>query len=177
MTRELALLVVVAVTLVLLGLGVWAWRRRARRDSGIVPPHGDVPAGAEVISTARGFYVAATRHDQPLERLAIRGLAFRSRADVTVTDHGVAVDLPGSERLFLPAAQIAGADVATVAIDRVVERDGLARITWCPVGAGDTDALVDLYFRPQDSTARALADAIATLLPTPASTTPTGSDE
>lgn len=177
MTRELALLVVVAVTLMLLGLGVWAWLRRARRDGSIVPPHGEVPAGAEVITTAHGFYVAATRHDQPLERLAIRGLAFRSRADVIVTDRGVAVDLPGTERFFLPTVQIAGADVATVAIDRVVERGGLARVTWRPLAVTDADALVDLYFRPQDSTARALTDAIATLLPTPASTTPTGSDE
>jgi len=173
MTRELALLTIVVFALLLLALGVWAWRRRVRRDHGLAAPVGEAPADAAAIATVSGFYVATTRHDQPLERLAIRGLGFRSRVDVVVTTAGVALDLPGQPRLFLPADRIAAVDQATVAIDRVVEKNGLVRLVWQP-GIASAEP-VDSYFRPQDASARALADAISGILPA-RTTTPTGTD-
>lgn len=176
MTRELALLIIVAVALLLVGSGVWAWRRRSRRDAGLTAPVGEIPADAVEIAAASGFYVATTRHDEPLERLAIRGLGFRSRADVTVTTAGVALDLPGQPRLFLPVDRIVSVDRATVAIDRVVERDGLVRISWRGAAADGADTAVDSYLRPQDVSARTLADAVAGILPAQTSTTPTGTD-
>lgn len=185
MTREGALLIIIGVVIVLIGLGIVAWLRRTRRDAGIAAPVGEIPAGAAITNTSSGLYVATTRHDEPLERLAIAGLGFRSRVDVTVTDRGVALDLVGQPRLFLPLTQIASADIATVAIDRVVEPGGLVRITW-RTGAGDDGAaqIVDSYLRPQDGSARALADAIAATLPAHAASpnltdptdTPTGTD-
>lgn len=188
MSREGALLVILAVVVVLIGLGVVAWRRRARRDSGFVAPVGEIPSGAEATSTASGFYVATTRHDEPLERLAIAGLAFRSRVVVTVTDCGVGLALAGSAPLFLPVAQIAAVDLARVAIDRVVEPGGLVRLTWSAARTGGGSELVDTFLRPQDASARALADAIAATLPAPSAPaeasasktsptdTPTGTD-
>ncbi len=159
MTREAALLIIVAVAISLLGLVAWGWRRRTRRDAGFVPPVGEVPAGATVLGVFPALYVATTRHGEPLERLAIRGLGFRSRADVTVTDAGVALDLVGQPRLFIERARIDGVAQATVAIDRVVERDGLARLDWrIPTDGGDV--VVDSYFRPQETSARTLADAL-----------------
>ena len=172
MTREIALLILVAFTAVLLGLGVWSWRRRARRDAALVAPVGDVPADAEVVLRFTGFYVATTRHDEPLERLAIDGLAFRSRVDGVVTDRGIALDLPGLRRLFIDTASIMTAERATVTIDRVVEKGGLARIDW----RIDADTIVDSYFRPQDTTARAIVDAVSSTLSAQTSTTPTGTD-
>jgi len=171
MTREAALLVIVAVTLVLLGLGVWAWRRRARRDGALPAPHGEIPEGATTRASHSGFYVATTQHGEPLERLAIRGMAFRSRVDVTVTDRGIALDLTGQPRLFLPADRIAEVAQATVAIDRVVEKDGLVRVTWQVA-----DQYVDSYLRAQDASARTLAAAITDALPAQPQTTPTGTD-
>ena len=162
MTQEGALLVVVAVALGLLGLVAWGWRRRTRRDAALVPPVGEVPAGAAVIGVFAVLYVATTAHDQPLERLAVRGLGFRSRADVTVTDAGVALDLTGQPRLFIPRSRILGATQATVAIDRVVERDGLARLDW-RLTSPDGATVVDSYFRPQETSARALVDALRQL--------------
>ncbi|MCG7415225.1 hypothetical protein MHK74_11725 [Microbacterium aurum] len=171
MSREGALLVMIAVAIALLAIGVIAWRRRTRRDADLAAPFGEAPAAAVERERVSGLYVATTRHGEPLERLAIRGLGFRSRVDVTVTDRGVALDLTGQPRLFLETARIADVDLATVAIDRVVERGGLVRLTW---RAGDT--LVDSYLRPQDGSARALAAAIAAILPASTSTTPTGTD-
>jgi hypothetical protein len=161
MTREIALLVIVGVAVVLLGLLVWAWRRRARRDAGLGAPVGELPAGAVVRAVFPALYVATTRHGQPLERLAIARLGFRSRADVTVTDAGIALDLTGQPRIFLSIDRIQDVAQATVAIDRVVERDGLVRLSW----RLDDTTVVDSYLRPQDASARSLADAVAAVLP------------
>lgn len=174
MTREAALLVMIGVVVVLLGLGVLAWRRRGRRDAGLQAPIGEIPADAAIASTVSGLYVATTAHDQPLERLAIRGLGFRSRADLIVTDKGVAWDIVGQPRMFLATADIESVTLATVAIDRVVEPGGLVRLTW---RTGET--AVDTYFRPQDGSARDLAEAITDAITPPStltSTTPTGAD-
>jgi hypothetical protein len=168
MTREGALVVIILVALGLLGLLAWAWLRRTRRDAGLATPVGEAPQGATTLSRFPSLYVATTRHGEPLERLAIRGLAFRSRADVTVTDAGVALDLTGQPRVFLGIGRIVDVAQATVAIDRVVERDGLVRLSW----RLDGGRIVDSYLRPQDASARALADAVRGIL-TP---TQTGTD-
>lgn len=162
MSREGALAVMIGVAVIALALMVWAWMRRTRRDARFSAPVGDVPDGAAVLGAFPGLYVATTRHGEPLERLAIRGLGFRSRAEITVTDAGVVLDLPGQPRMFVAADRIADAAQATVAIDRVVERDGLARLSW----RIDDDTVVDTYLRPQDASAHALADTIRRLLPT-----------
>lgn len=166
MTREGALLVMAGVALVILVLLAVAWLRRTRRDARYSAPVGELPDGAEEWGVFPGLYVATTRHDEPLERLAIRGLGLRSRVDVTVTSAGIALDLPGQPRIALLRDRLVDAAQATVAIDRVVERDGLTRVSW----RIDDDTVVDTYLRPQDASAKALADAIRPLIIT------TGSD-
>jgi hypothetical protein len=172
MTREAALIVTIAFALVLIGVLAWAWWRRTRRDSGLAAPVGEAPADAATLFTHEALYVATTRHGEPLERLAIRGLGFRSRADLTVTSAGVALDLTGQPRFFLATERIVEVAQATVAIDRVVERDGLVRISW-RVDADGTHSgtVVDSYIRPQDASARVVCDEIDALL------TLTGTDE
>lgn len=165
MTREGALLIILAVVVLLVALGVASWRRRVRRDAGIVVPTGEIPDGAAATYAASGFYVASTRRDQPLERLALRGLGFRSRADVTVTARGVAVELPGQPPFFVPLERIEAVGLATVAIDRVVEPGGLVRVAWQADRVDGGREAVDSYLRPQDGSARSLADAIAATLP------------
>lgn len=164
MNREMTALTILLLAVVLIGVGLWAWRKRTRRDAGITAPWGEAPAGAETLATFAGFYVATTRHDEPLERLAIRGLGFRSRVEITVTDAGVALDLTGQPRVFLASERIDTADQATVAIDRVVERDGLVRVVW----RTDGGERVDSYLRSGDSSARSLTEAIGRILTTSA---------
>lgn len=171
MTREGALLVMIAVAVALLALGAFAWRRRSRRDAGITAPFGEVPDAAAVQTVSTGFYVATTRHGEALERLAIRGLGFRSRVDVTVTDRGVALDLVGQPRMFIATDRIASVSQATTAIDRVVEPGGLVRLAWRTDGTTET---VDSYLRPQDQSAQGLAAAITAILPP---STPTATDQ
>jgi len=168
MTREGALTVIVLVTIGLIGLLVWAWSRRARRDAAPLVPPGELPQGATVLARFESLYVATTKHEEPLERIAAPGLAFRGRAAVTISDAGIAVDLTGQERLVLTPDRIVDVGQSTVAIDRVVEPGGLTRLTW----RTDTRGIVDSYFRPQDASAKALADAIRGIL----TTSSTGTD-
>lgn len=142
MTRELAVVITIGIAVVALAAMALAWRRRTRRDAHLVAPLG-VPEHAEVLSRHGMLYVATTQHEQPLERLAVKSLAFRARGELTVTDRGVALSLDGEPTVFLPSARMVSAGRATVAIDRVVEPGGLIRITW-----NITDAQpVDSYLR------------------------------
>ena len=161
MTREAALAVMIGVAVLLLAALALAWWWRTRRDAGMVAPVGEVPADATELARWEGLYVATTAHEQPLERLAVRGLGFRSRAVTTVTDRGIGLEMPGSPALFIPAEQLVAADQSTVVIDRVVERDGLVRLVW----RIDSEHVVDSYLRPQEASARAVADSIRPLIP------------
>lgn len=168
MTREGVLLLTLLFVVVLIGIGALAWLRRRRRDADAHIPVGDAPDGSSTLVSHRTLYVATTRYGEPLERLALRGWGFRSRADLIVTDAGLVVDLTGQPRAFFDADRLAEVDQATVAIDRVVEPGGLVRVAW----RLDDGTLVDSYFRPQDASARAVADSIRPLL----SHSSTGSD-
>ncbi|MBB2977031.1 hypothetical protein FHX49_002623 [Microbacterium endophyticum] len=160
MTREGALLVMLGVAVALVGLMVWGWLRRTKRDSALTAPFGEAPSGSRLLSTFSGLYVATTVHGDALERLAIRGLGFRAAATFVVFDTGLALDLAGEERIFIPRERIIAANQATVTIDRVVERDGLTRFVWLLAD----DTTVDSYFRPQDTSSRALAAALESLI-------------
>jgi hypothetical protein len=168
--RWVAVVAIVLVVALIFWLMWRGWKRRTERDAELTAPFADLPADAAVRAHFSGFYVATTAHDEPLERLAIGGLAFRSRMDLTVTAAGVALDLPGLERVVLTPERIVAVDQATVAIDRVVEKDGLVRIVWTT----PQDVVVDTYLRAQDASARQVADAVRAISPT--ASTPDGSD-
>lgn len=142
MTRDIAIALTIAAGLVALLAMFFAWRRRVRRDSGYRAPIG-VPEHADVIARHPVLYVATTRHNDPLERLAIAPMAFRARGELVVTDRGVALSLDGAPTVFLSADRISQVDRATVAIDRVVEPGGLVRIVWTV----QEDVLVDSFVR------------------------------
>jgi len=166
MSREAALTVMLVAAVLLIALMAWGWWRRSRRDAALTAPAEQPPADARVLATFPGLYVATTAHGTALERLAAKGLGFRARGTLTVTDAGVVLDLAGSPRVFIASARLAEVAQASVTIDRVVERDGLVRLCWRLTD----DTVVDSYFRPQEDSARALAAAIERLLPSDTST-------
>jgi hypothetical protein len=78
---------------------------------------------------------------------------------VSVHPEGVLLALRGSDPILIPAEAVADAGFGTYTIDRVVERDGLAVITW---RLGDT--LVDTWIRANsDGDKEALVSAVSTL--------------
>lgn len=158
-TRDLAVAITIAVALVALLAMLFAWRRRMRRDSIYTAPLG-VPEHAEVTGRHEVLYVSTTRHDQPLERLAIAPLAYRARGELAVTDRGIALCLDGSPTVFLSKDKLAGVDRATVTIDKAVEPGGLVRITW----RADAGTIVDSYLRSATSTPDTLISELQRLI-------------
>ncbi len=168
MTRELSFAIIAAIAALALGAMWWGWWRRTKRDRGIVAPT-DVPAGDVPERVFEGFYVATTRHGAPLDRLAIRHLAFRGRVTARVRTDGVVLEIPGEPRVFIRASALRDVSRATWTIDRVVERDGLVLLAWLV----DGETVADTYLRFQDGNAADVVDAARPLLST---STPTGSE-
>lgn len=165
MDRSIPTVITVLVMLGVFTLMLRSWRTRARRDAAL--PAGyplPVTTTPELVSAA-AFYVATTVRGTPLERLNIRGLGFRARAELTVTEAGVFLALAGQEAVFIPADAIELLEAATWTIDRVVESDGLLLLGWrLNAPAIETGQLVDSYFRIIDPTERvAVYDAIRTI--------------
>lgn len=161
MARALPVVIVVAVlALAFIGLAL-GWRAR-RRGQAALPAPAAVPPSLDTVRLRSDLlYVATTRAGAPLDRIAVRGLGFRARANLDVADSGLVLDLAGSPAVFIPRADIRGVGRATWTIDRVVDRDGLVFVRWA---LGDSE--IDSYLRGDDPDA--IVSAITDLLPTPA---------
>ncbi|MFF2390303.1 hypothetical protein [Agromyces sp. NPDC058104] len=149
MDKWIGALVAVAVLAVIAWLMVRSWRRRAARDSVLsaypVPAvRGEAELEAEVL------YVATTPAGEPLERLAVQGLAFRGAGRVEVMPEGVALRIAGEPVSFIPADRVVGAATASYAIDRGVEPEGLIALSWIAATDDETEGVeprVDSYLR------------------------------
>ncbi|TFC15396.1 hypothetical protein E3O19_09850 [Cryobacterium algoritolerans] len=165
MDRSIPAVITALVLLGLLALMARSWRARGRRDvalpAGYPLPGNTTPE----LASAAVFYVATTGRGTPLERLNIRGLGFRARATVTVTEAGILLYLAGEEAVFIPADAVELLEAATWTIDRAVEPDGLLMLGWrLNAPATETGQVVDSYFRIIDPTERVTVnDAIRTI--------------
>ncbi|HEY4153620.1 MAG TPA: hypothetical protein VGM38_09895 [Pseudolysinimonas sp.] len=152
----------VVIPLAIVGvLMVVGWRALRRRQSdvvGLAPLPSD--PGATVL-TEDLLYVATTRAEQPLQRIAVKGLGFRARAVITVSTSGIRLDLAGGEPGFIPVAMLEGVGRASWTIDRAISNDGLVFVRWhgldSYVRSADPDALVAAieHIIPLDSKASA----------------------
>jgi len=154
----------VLVAVVIVGIAAWlmarSWRRRTKRDEAMAAyplpsVHGEPLLATEVL------YVATTPIGQPIERLAVQGLAFRGTAHLEVLPEGVMLRIAGEPANFLPADRISAAGEASYAIDRAVEPEGLVVISWI-VRVDDPERVapfVDSYLRARypGDTARIVA--------------------
>lgn len=161
MDRTAAAALVLALLVVLLGLMALGWRNLKRRSAGIPAPQ-SIPEGEaeEELLRTTGMHVATTRAGRPLDRVAVRGLAFRATGDIRVTGAGVELRLAGGAEVFVPAGSIRTVDRASWTIDRAVERGGLVVLGWT---LGDTP--IDTNLRVEDPAA--LVTALSTLLELP----------
>ena len=142
MDRSVLMMMVLGLLVVLLTLMVLGWRARQRRQSTIAAPPPPPENSGPVIGVFSARYVATTIAGEPLNRIAVNGLGFRSVATITVTDDGVLIERPGERLWWLDAASIRGVRRATWTIDGVVESNGLHVFEWA-LGS----QFVDSYFR------------------------------
>jgi hypothetical protein len=159
------ILLSVAIPIVLIALGmVFGWRARRRRQSDVRRPASPPAELGAVLLSEDMLYVATTRADAPLDRIAVAGLGFRARAVLTVAEAGIQLELAGQAAVFLPTASLETVGRATWTIDRAVSNDGLVFVRWTQAGSDGVAASFDSYFRPSDPAA--LVDAIQKLIPT-----------
>ncbi|MCU1405644.1 MAG: hypothetical protein JWQ43_1947 [Glaciihabitans sp.] len=147
---------------VLLGLMALGWHARKRRQKAIGRPAAVPTDTGPDHGTFDGFYVATTVAGDPLNRIAVGGLGFRSRATITVTGAGLILALRGEDEMFIPVSALRGVTRATWTIDRVVEEGGLVLVAW-NLGEAETSTAVDTYLRLVESPA--LLDAINLIFP------------
>ncbi|MDQ0575517.1 PH-like domain-containing protein [Agromyces albus] len=140
------------VCLVIVAVAVWlmyrSWRRRTVRDESLSAY--PVPAShAEPLFETEVLYVATTPVGEPLERLAVHGLAYRGSARIEVLREGIILRIAGESTSFIPADRLSGAEMASYAIDRGVEPEGLIAVTWIASERDTTVASprVDSYLR------------------------------
>lgn len=156
MDKSIGLLVAVVVIALAGWLMYRSWKRRTTRDETLSSYPVPGAHGASVLET-EVLYVATTPIDEPLERLAVRGLAFRGSARIEVLPEGVILRIAGESTTFIPADRLAGAQLASYAIDRGVEPEGLIALTWIAIDRGAAEHVeprVDSYVRaryPGDS--------------------------
>jgi len=146
MNRPELMAITLAFLALLLLLMFLGWRARKRRQKNVAAPLTPPAELGAPLGTFDGKYVATTSAGNPLDRIAVNGLGFRSNVSVTVTDAGVLVQRPGNDDVWIPRADVRDRRTATWTIDRVVEGDGLELVEWNLGGAS-----VDSYFRLNDA--------------------------
>ncbi|MEO9104353.1 MAG: ABC transporter permease [Terrimesophilobacter sp.] len=122
---------IIGAILVLAILAMYlGWRARGRRQNDIESLAVVPENPGTVIAVASGLYVATTLANQPLERITVKGLGFRSRAMVSVTEQGVILALTGQAPVFIARESLRAVDRATWTIDTAVESGGLVVFSW-----------------------------------------------
>ena len=129
MDKWIGAVVAIVIVAVVAWLMIRSWRRRTKRDatlSAYAMPTELRPATLEL----EVLYVATTPTGQPLERLAVQGLAFRGSARIEVSPDGLVLRIAGEPATYVPAERIVAAGEASYVIDRGVEPEGLVAVTW-----------------------------------------------
>lgn len=128
MDKFFGAVIVIALIATALGLMFASWQRRRRRDIAIVTS-GVSSAGTRLLEI-ECFYVSTTPTDEPLERLAIPGLAFRARATVGVSRDGIELEPRGEFSTVISRDHLVQVRPADATIDRSAGRGSLTAIDW-----------------------------------------------
>ncbi|MFG3096946.1 hypothetical protein [Streptomyces sp. NPDC048202] len=118
----------------------WKWRGTLQSDLPALP---EVPddLGPEKLSMS-GRYHGSTTAGQWLDRIVAHGLGSRSRAELTLTDEGLAVERPGATDFFIPVQALRSARLDKGIAGKVLTEGGLLVVTWA-----HGEKLIDSGFR------------------------------
>lgn len=126
-----------------------SWNRRTKA-SATTCSTGSVEAqsGDDAATEFSVLYVATTPTDAPLQRLNLPGLGFRAKATIRVSADAISLLPKGENPTTITATSFLGVRSARVAIDRVVEKDGLTALDWVATNSTSGEhSLVTSYFR------------------------------
>ncbi|UWE09449.1 PH-like domain-containing protein [Actinacidiphila bryophytorum] len=120
----------------------WQWRRTLQGGLPALPQAPEAARTAQPLLTMEGRYHGSTTAGQWLDRIVAHGLGVRSRAALTLTEHGLDVDRTGAPGFFVPAAALRGARLDKGIAGKVLTEGGLLVVTWEHGGT-----LIDSGFR------------------------------
>jgi hypothetical protein len=151
---------IVAAIIALAFWGMYrSWKRRTRESALTVASkfRGSVTDTDTDTDTAvfTVFYVATTPTESPLQRLNLPGLAFRAKARILIFAHHIEIAPAGETPTVMSATSFLGVRRARVAIDKVVEKDGLTAIDWVATNSSTGQrSLVTSFLRVPNIRAR-----------------------
>lgn len=124
-------IVIGLIALAIAGM-IISWRKRVARDRrfSVLLPGTSTSSHNQAPAEFSGLYVATTLANDPLQRVALPGLAFRADSHLLISSEGVSIAPRGEKETFIPAAQIVQIHRTQVTIDKAVEKDGLTAVSW-----------------------------------------------
>jgi hypothetical protein len=149
---------IVAAIIALAFWGMYrSWKRRTRESALTAASNlgGSVTDTDTDTAVFTVFYVATTPTESPLQRLNLPGLAFRAKARILIFAHHIEIAPAGETPTVISATSFLGVRRARVAIDRVVEKDGLTAIDWVATNSSTGQrSLVTSFLRVPNISAR-----------------------
>ncbi|HJX79760.1 PH-like domain-containing protein [Glutamicibacter sp.] len=137
-----SVLVTIGIAVLFCALILIGWRNMKRRQSAIPAPYAQFDDEPEHQFT--GMYVATTRYEDWLDRIAVHQLGVRSNATLELGSAGVHLLRPGTTDLHIPWNAFVKVARSAGMVGKFVERDGLIVITWTK-----DDFTFDTGFRPR----------------------------
>lgn len=142
MTKNLMAVISAVLFVALLAFVVRAWRSKAQAQaSEMSQPNEALEYFGELLTAAKGFYVATTFANNHLDRIAAYGLGPRGVAQVMVFTEGLLIVRTGESPLAIDRSQISSVTLGQTAIDKAVEPGGLLQVNW---SQGSTDLTTHL---------------------------------
>lgn len=133
-TQLLSRLLLTVLLLAVFGGLCWLmWRgyqRRAARQADLPVPASAPPSPVDPADGIEGVYGSTTTHGDWLDRIAVHGLGVRSNAWVAVSGQGVFIAREAAPDLFIPAADLVGAELAPGIAGKVTGGEGVVLVTW-----------------------------------------------
>jgi hypothetical protein len=128
-----------------------AWRARKSKSA----RYQVWPAlSGDVLESLDVFYVATTLGANSLDRIALKGFTYRGFAKLEIFDNGVQVRLSTNDILSIPADAFRRYEFSQVAIDKVVEKEGLIGLTWESAPGVEPTQELTTFVRLRDSSKR-----------------------
>jgi hypothetical protein len=139
----------IAIALIVIALTFMSLAWRARRSRAARYAMWPALSGSP-LESIEVFYVATTLGSNSLERVALKGFSFRGFANLEVFHDGLQIRLKTDDVLTIPASALTAYEFAQVAIDKVVEKDGLIALTWNSAPNSASISQLSTYVRLRD---------------------------
>ncbi|MBC9944924.1 hypothetical protein ICL81_10445 [Leucobacter sp. cx-328] len=137
-------LVMAAIAVVAVGAMLLGWRARFRQNRDLVTDVEEL-TGELIDHLEEVSYVSTTAVGAPFERIALKGLTYRGKADLEIRTDGVRITVTGEPTFTIPGDRVQGFAEAAARAGKAVESGGLSLLVWRSLNADEQ--LLETTFR------------------------------